>query len=168
MPGSSFLGVLPRAGLLSSPLTTAFRATHRPEALGRLLPPEGARKKGNNEPVFISAGDKRPFDKTLALADSSALQISLDCVQEKQEQEAVVSEQPPALQTPWLWFRSCSFYPGLVVLLFVPSDKALLTPGNSILALVKMGVGPVATWRELGLASTPGCLNCNAGIKTCP
>lgn len=42
----------------------------------------------------LAQGDKRPFDKTLASADSSALRMSLDCIQEEGEQEAAVSEPP--------------------------------------------------------------------------
>lgn len=37
---------------------------------------------------MFSSGDKRPFDRNLALTDSSCLPISLDSIRGKQEQEA--------------------------------------------------------------------------------
>lgn len=46
---------------------------------------------------MFTSGDKRPFDRIAALADSSFLQISLDTIQGKQEQEAAVTEEPLAL-----------------------------------------------------------------------
>lgn len=110
----------------------------------------------------LAQGDKRPFDKTLASADASALPVSLDCIQEEGEQEAAVSEPPPpplSFQTPWLWwlwYRPCSLDPGLAITLLVASsDKAFLTPRNSGLVPTEMGAGPGSHVEGAGT-----CLHC--------
>ena len=111
----------------------------------------------------LAQGDKRPFDKTLASADASALRVSLDCIQEEGEQDAAVSEHPPppplSFQRPWLWYRPCSLDPGLAITLLVASsDKALLTPRNSGLVPTEMGAGPGSHVEGAGT-----CLHCGGG-----
>ena len=104
---------------------------------------------------MFSSGDKRPFDKTLALADSSALQRSLDCVPEEQEQDAVVSEQPlvPSEAVAEEWTLRVGPWPG----------SHPVHPFQRILHSL-----PAAMWREPGLASALGGPQLNAGIKSSP
>lgn len=78
----------------------------------------------------------------------------------------MVSEQPPTPQALWLWYGPCSFDPGLVVFLFIPPDKTLLTPRNSVLALIKLGVGPGSHVEKT--TSILGGLKLKVRIRTCP